>query len=295
MGKIFVLLSSLFFGVSNAYWKRAILKLPFYVVIFFRGCIASSIFGILWLLDTYHYHFFSNPSIGIPADYKHLILTFLLCFFSDFGLYFFVKSLQYQKVGIVVAISSINIFSVITALVFLKETWNPIYWICILLIIVGTYFLFPSAEKHSKKKISWESIQYGFYAAFFWGVSYALFRFSIRWYGPLSFSFILEFCTTIFVFIIIVWTKNIHFIVQKKNRDEQNQFLLLAGLLLGGTFFINMAILITPITLVNILGNTTQLISLLLGLLWYKEKWTKKEWIGITIILATIFYTSLLK
>jgi len=71
--------------------------------------------------------------------------------------------------------------------------------------------------------------------------------------------------------------------------------LLLAGLLLGGTFFINMAILITPITLVNILGNTTQLISLLLGLLWYKEKWTKKEWIGITIILATIFYTSLLK
>lgn len=291
MGVLFVILSAICFGISNAYWKKAIEKKSFYVVIFFRGLFTSVLFGLLLVLN---YMFNFLPTILLSTDIVPIstyTYTVLLCLFSGFGLYFFVKSIQTEKVSIVVPLSSVNLFSILTAVFILHETWKNEYLIQIILVIIGTLFIYLSSNGNSKISTNKKIILTSILAAFFWGISYALFKVSIQKIGALAFAFILELTITCFAFCLIIYNQVFHEIL---NGNKIKHYIVLSFLLFFGTLFINLGLQHTPIIVVNILSNITLLISLLLGYIFYNEKLKWKEWLGILLILIAIFLASFL-
>lgn len=291
MGVLFVILSAISFGISNAYWKKAIIEKPIYVVIFMRGLFASGLFGLILGLN---YFFSFVPVVLLPKSVvpaTTYIYAVLLCIFSGFGLYFFVKSIQTGRVSIVAPLSSINIFSILTAVFILHENWKNEYFIQIMLIIIGSLFIYNAPAVNSKKLISINTILTSVLAAFFWGISYALFKVAIQKIGALPFAFILELTITCFAFCIIIYNK-VFFEIVKGNKIKD--YIILSSLLFCGTFFINIGLLSVPIITVNILTNITLLVSLLLGYIMYNEQLSLKEWIGVSFILMGILTTAFL-
>jgi drug/metabolite transporter (DMT)-like permease len=291
MGVIFVILSAISFGISNAYWKKAIAKKPIYVVIFMRGLFASGLFGLILVLN---YFFSFVPIVLFPKSVVPIttyIYAILLSIFSGFGLYFFVKSIQTGRVSIVAPLSSINIFSILTAVFILHENWKNEYIIQIILVITGSLFIYNASAVNSKKSISINIILNSVLAAFFWGISYALFKVTIQKIGALPFAFILELTITCFAFCIVIYNQ-VLFEIVKGNKIKD--YIILSSLLFCGTFFINIGLLSVPIIIVNILSNITLLVSLVLGYIIYNEQLSLKEWIGVSFILMGILTTAFL-
>lgn len=294
MGKLFVIASACFFGFSNAYWKRATAETPFILVIFLRGIITTTLFGATWIFATKN-NFFSAYIVN-PNNFtaQQLFYTFSICFFSGFGLLFFVRSLQYEKVSIVVPLSSINIFSILTATFILQEAWQPLYTISIGLTVIGVWLVFANNQKTNSVRSFKSALYTSLLASFFWGISYALFKIPVRWVGALPFSFILELSITLFALLVAIANGTIKQIIKKFHLRAFRPYFILALLAGGGTFFINLALIDTPITVINILSNTSQLVALLLGYLLYQEKLVLKQWVGVVAILSAIFLISIL-
>jgi transporter family protein len=286
MGVLFVILSAISFGISNAFWKKVIGHKSFYNVIFFRGLFTTTLFGLILVLN-YFLNFLPSVllSTSIVANSTYFY-TILLCIFSGFGLYFFVKSIESQKVSIVVPLSSINVFSILTAVFILNEKWRNEYFIQIILVIIGTLLIYQSSRGNSNNSISKNTILTSVLAAFFWGISYALFKISIKKIGALPFAFILELTVTCFAFCLILYKKVFHEIV---TGNKIKHYIILSLLLFFGTLFINLGLQFTPIIIVNILSNISQVVAILLAYIMYHEKLNVKEWIGVILILAAVF------
>jgi drug/metabolite transporter (DMT)-like permease len=287
MGKFFVLISSIFFALSNAYWKKVIYKVPFFQVIFFRGILSSLLFGILLFVSIQFNLFPYLLKHDNEINSKTIGLTILLCIFSGCGLYFFVKSMQFGKVSIIVPLSSINIFSIATALLILHEPWKWIYLIEFSLVIVGSLFIYQSNRENTSSNQNSSWIITSLLSSIFWGISYALFKIPIKQIGILPFSFIIESSITILSLFLIISSK-IPFSIQLLNRKQVGHYLALATFVFLGTFFINMGLKETSILSFTVLSNFGQIITIFLAYLLYNEQLKPAEWMGVCLLLTSI-------
>jgi drug/metabolite transporter (DMT)-like permease len=302
MGEIFVLMSTICFGISNAYWKKVINKVPFYNVIFYRGVISSLLFGgFLLIVNKFnlfpfllqHNEVFTTRNMGI---------TFFLCYFSGWGLYFFVKSMEKGKVSIVVPLSSINLFSILTALFILHEQWKWIYGLEFIFVIAGSLLLFHTSKKNDTSTNNMSAIFMSLLASFFWGVSYPLFKIPIKTIGILPFSFAVEFCITLFSFNIIILKRRSvssfampkrHLFAKEHFQKKQIvQYFTLAVLVFLGTCFVNMGLKETSIFSFIVLSNFGQIVSILLGYFIYSERLKRNEIIGVSLLFISIIISN---
>ena len=65
--------------------------------------------------------------------------------------------------------------------------------------------------------------------------------------------------------------------------------------MVGGTLCFNLALQKMPVLLLNVLGNFTLAVSILVGLLFYKEKITLKQAVGISLIFISIILVQFCK
>jgi drug/metabolite transporter (DMT)-like permease len=292
MGNLFVLISSICFALSNAYWKKVIYKVPFYKVIFYRGIISSILFGIFLIIITKYNLFSFLLQRTEVLTLRNLCLTFVLCCFSGIGLYCFVKSMEKGKVSIVVPLSSINVFSILTALFILHEPFKLIYGLEFIFVITGSLLLFYSGKVNETNSNSKSAIFMSLLASFFWGISYALFKIPIKQIGILPFSFILEFSITLFSLGIIVSKKSLittnHF-----NNKQIKHYFILAILVFLGTLLVNLGLKNTTVFSFIILSNTGQLTSILLGYMIYNERLKTMEQIGVSLLFISILLSIL--
>ena len=285
---LFGLLSAISFGISNTYWKKAASSVSFPGLVFFRGLIASFCFGSIWLVFSTTNNLpssFINPN---ATNYQYA-LTILLCLLCSLGLVCYLKSLEFSPVSISVALSSINIFGILTAVLVLHETFLPIYYFSFGIGILGV--LLSQSFSISTSNITWnKGGTYSILASLFWGSSYTLFKFSSNWVGALPLAFILEFSVVITALIWIQISEKEFFkiktILSPKNRTH---YFVLALFLLCGTLFFNLAVQKMPILVINIFGFFTLLVSISTGLLYYKEKLSLKQAIGILCLLISIY------
>ena len=288
MGGILVIISSLFFGFSNAFWKRATANLPFFIIIFWRGLITSTIFGALWLIEIYTGIF--SPYIGQAKAFtvEQLIFTLLLCLMSGFGLYFFVKSMQAGVVNLIAPLSSLNIFGLLTATFVLGEPWKSSYWLPIAMMTLGLLLIFFAKHTLKQSRLQKKAMFYGLLAAMIWGFDYSLFKIPIKWMGVLPFSFLLEISITLFSFCLVI--KNSlglkPYFVDKKNFKNT---IILAICLLGGSLFMHMAYLSTSIAQINFYAQTQLMFTLIFGAILYQEKLVARQWLGILLLLVAIW------
>ena len=284
---LFGLISAFCFGISNAYWKSAGKSNSFSNIVFFRGIIATSCFVLIWFLLS---HFSKNTFLIINAGATPLqyLKTILLCMVCSIGLVFYLLSLNYSPVSISVPISSINIFSILTAVFVLGETFKTIYFASFALAFSG--ILLSQSFKIDKNGIRWtKGATYSLLASLFWGTSYTLFKLSSSWLGAIPLAFLLECCVTITALIWMIFSKS-GSIKKRGQLSAQNikHYLILAILLVGGTLFFNLAIQQIPVLLFNILGNFTLVVSIIAGILFYGEKLTAKQVAGISLVVISI-------
>lgn len=284
---LFGLISALCFGISNVYWKTADKSNSFSNIVFFRGIITTSCFAITWFILAN-----SNNdtvlTINVGATMPQYLKTVLLCLVCSLGLVFYLLSLNYSPVSISVPLSSINIFSILTAVFILGETFKTIYFASFALAFVG--ILLSQSFKIDRKGIQWnKGATYALLASLVWGTTYALFKFSASWVGAIPLAFILECCVTLTAFIWMIFSKSLP-LKKKEQLSAKNikHYFILAALLFGGTLFFNLSIQQIPVLVINILGNFTLVVSISAGLFFYKEKLTVKQVAGICLVVISI-------
>lgn len=282
---LFGLISASCFGISNVYWKTAGKSVSFSNIVFFRGIIATSCFAIIWFVLA-NSNTNTSLTINTGATFLQYIKTILLCLICSLGLVFYLLSLNYSPVSISVPLSSINFFSILTAVFILGETFKAIYFASFSLAFAG--ILLSQSFKMEKGKWN-KGATYALLASLVWGTTYALFKFSASWIGAIPLAFILESCVTISAFMWMIFSKSFP---QKRidylSPKNIKHYFVLATLLVGGTLFFNLAIQQIPVLVINILGNFTLIISISAGMLFYKERLTIKQLAGIGLVVISI-------
>jgi drug/metabolite transporter (DMT)-like permease len=286
---LFGIISALSFGVSNVYWKTAAKYVDYPYLVFFRGIIASLFFGLLWLTLTFSKTDLSGI-MNASASLGDFFRTILLCLVCALGLVFFLKSMKYTPVSITVALSSVNTVGILVTVFIVGEQFSPTYVFSFSLAILG--ILLVQKFNFVNFSLQWnKGATYALLASFFWGATYPLFKFASPAVGALPLSFILETAVTAVAFVWVLTRKEKRSTVKLLSQAQLKHYGILAVLLIGGTLFFNLAIQQVSVLSLNLIGNFQFVVSILLGMLIYREKLTPRQFMGIALILLAIAST----
>ncbi len=288
MGIIYVLIGAFCFAISNAYWKKATATIPYQIGMFYRGIFATIIFAILYF-GFRQADFFKYWVVRDIAFDQEFLLSIALSVFNIFGLVFFLQGIQKAPVSVVVPVSSLKLFTILTAVFVVGEVWKGNYLIAFILSTVGLFLLYyKRGEIHNAKEFE-KGMLYGLASSFFWGSSYALYKFPIAWWGPLGFSLIIESVAMLFGLVLVVKDGLSNQLVSYLKGVHLKAYLILGALLVIGGLAINMSYGYLPVVVINILIIGSQIISVLIGYFIYKERLSIKQWIGLALIIASFF------
>ena len=281
------MVSAFSFGISNVYWKTAQRTMGFAQLVFYRGLITTAAFGLTWLV-LLQWDDLPASLIQPSAAGMDFLQTALLCFVCSLGLIFYLMSLRFTAVSIAVPLSSINIFSVLTAVVALGEVFKWVHLISLVLVVVGISLV--QSFRFKRGGVLWNrGATYAMAAAFFWGITYSLFRYPAAWIGAIPLSFVLELCVTCSAFVWMQFSvKDRQTASSGTERGVVRHFFILALLLLGGTLFYNLAVQRVPILVLNITGSFTVTVSVLCGALFYKERLKPDQVVGILLLISSL-------
>lgn len=285
----FGLVSSLCFGISNAYWKSASKTVDQWHLIIFRGIFASAFFVVIWIAS-------DRWSPGIPslvnsnADFLDFVLAIALCLICSLGLIFFLKSLKLQNVSLTIPFTSVNIFNILTTVFIVGESFKTVYYFSFSAALIGMLLL----ANYTFGKVHWnQAASYAILASFFWGITYPLFKFVSPTIGAIPLSLILEGCVTFIACVRILLFGDKIFSKDSVAFRNLKHYLILTLLLVGGTFSFNVSIQTLSVLYLNLLGNLQMLISILIGVMFFREDLSRKQVFGILFIFASILVPQL--
>ena len=203
MGIVFVLIGALCFAISNAYWKKVTQTIPYQIGMFYRGIFASTIFSILYFgfRDS---AFFKGWTVHTLSFGNPFLLTIALSVFNIFGLVFFLRGIQRAPVSIVVPVSAIKLFTILTAVFIVGEVWKANYLYAFIFSTAGLLLLYFQGKQQSSISEQKNGMLYGVLASFFWGSSYALYTYPISYWGPLGFSLVIETTAMLFGLVLVI-------------------------------------------------------------------------------------------
>lgn len=279
MGYTLIFLSVFSFALSNCLWIYPLKRLSFLEVIIIRSLLTSVLFWVL----------FAAEELGLipqlytkPTEPQSLTVVYsvLLCVFSFFGLYFYVKSLKAEKVGIAVPVSNISsFFGVAVAVFFLGEQVHFTFYISFLLAFAGVMLV---NNKPVKSFRFTRGVHYNLLAAFFWGVSFALFVIPVKALGAVLFSAILE-ITVFLCSIFLFYTENKKWFFPVYHIDKSIIALALLGF--GGVIFYNLSFLYLPVSTISLLSTITPAFSVLFATILFRERLRLWQYVGVVTIL----------
>lgn len=288
---LFALISATSFGISNGYWKIPHKHISFTQLVFFRGLIASIFFGMCWI-GTAFIHTDYIETVAYKATLSQYLLTILLCFVCSLGLVFFLQSLNYSKISITVPLTSINLFSILTAVFVLHESFKAQFYFTFLIALLGILLL--QLKTMGRFRLQWnKGATYAILASFVWGVTYALFKFPIKWVGPIPLAFLLESSVTITALIWSLINKTKIDFSDIANKKNIKHYFILAFLLVNGTLSFNMALRNMSILVLIFSGCFQMIVAVLFELLVFKVKLKFSELIGILLIIVSIIISYL--
>jgi drug/metabolite transporter (DMT)-like permease len=288
MGIIFVLIGAFCFAISNAYWKKVTATIPYHIAMFYRGIFATGIFAILYF-GFRQKDFFTYWVVRDIAFDTQFLLSIALSVFNIFGLVFFLQGIQKAPVSVVVPVSSLKLFTILTAVFVMGEVWHGNYLWAFMLSTVGLFLLYYQRGAIHHAKEFEKGLLYGIASSFFWGSSYALYKFPIGWWGPLGFSLIIEAVAMLFGLVLVIKDGLVNQLFSYLKWMHLKAYLLLGALLVIGGLAINMSYGYLPVVVINILIIGSQIISVLIGYFIYKERLSTKQWIGLALIIASFF------
>ena len=289
MGILYVLIGAFCFAISNAYWKKITQTIPYQIGMFYRGIFASGVFAILYF-GFRHATFFKYWVIADLTFNTHFLLSIALSVFNIFGLMFFLRGIQKAPVSIVVPVSALKVFTILTAVFVVGEIWQIQYLYAFILSTGGLLLLYLDGSTHASVKQQKLGVLYGLASSFFWGSSYALYNFPIKyWFGPLGFSFIVETTAMLFGLVLIIKDGLLGQLLHYTKTIHVQTYLVQGLLLVVGGLAINMSYGYLPVMVINIFIISSQLLSVLLGFVFFKERLNLKQWVGLLLIIISFY------
>ncbi|MBS1651084.1 MAG: DMT family transporter [Bacteroidetes bacterium] len=292
MGYLLKLLSTFCFGIENCLWKFPLNgNIPFLNSIFIRSLISSV---LLLLLNLLVFFIFStqinNKLINVNFKSIHLVLSIMLSAFSYYGLHFYNLSLKHGTVSTSVSIASLKTWlGVGIGLIVFKENFSIIHLFSFVMILIGVFLI---DNKKGLEINPSKNTLFALLAAFFWGISFALFKYTTKWMGPLLFSLILETTVCMMSMIISVYyfkTKIKLLPLLKVNPI----FFLMGALVVIAVIFNNLSYNYLPVSTISLLSNNTQIVALLFSAFVLNERLSLKKYFGIVVVLIAIILISL--
>jgi drug/metabolite transporter (DMT)-like permease len=169
------------------------------------------------------------------------------------------------------------------------EVWHGNYLWAFILSTAGLFLLYYQKNTTQNPKEFEKGILYGIASSFFWGSSYALYKFPIGWWGPLGFSLIIESVAMLFGLVLVLKDGMANQLLSYLKWSHLKAYLILGALLVIGGLAINMSYGYLPVVVINILIIGSQIFSVLIGYFIYKERLTVKQWLGLALIIASFF------
>lgn len=281
------IISFLFFLLSGIIWKKILInESKNYHYIFFR------VIGTLFFLSLIKFYFTNNniddfnAIISTPSLYDWVICI-AICLFSFWGLYFYTQALQNGRISVVTPLNGISpFFSFITSLLLFNEVLSISKYLSLILILLGLFL--HQRDKWLDFTISKE-VFYTLMFTIIWGISFVLFLIPIKVFGVLNFSIILEVCVFASCIGLLVY-KDKRITPPKLTNQHLWLCLFMGFLVAGGSLLSNFTLTLFPVSLNILLGLVFEVIALAIGLYFFREKLTKKDWIliGITTVSSVL-------
>ena len=202
---------------------------------------------------------------------------------------FFLRGIQKAPVSLVVPVSALKVFTILTAVFVVGEVWKMPYLYAFVLSTGGLLLLYLDGSEHATAKEQRLGVLYGLASSFFWGSSYALYKYPISWWGPLGFSFVIETTAMLFGLVLVVRDGLLSKLFQYVKSVHIQTYIVQGILLVAGGLAINVSYQYLPIMVINILIISSQLLSVLLGFMFFKERLSLKQWIGLVFIMISFF------
>ncbi len=281
MNYIVKIISLALFLISGLIWKKILNKSANnYHFILYRSITTILFFLLigLWLDDYKTY--LENISSTSFLDW---LFALIIGLFSFWGLYFYTKAIQNGRISLIMSLSCFGtVISICIAILTYNEAFKLSKFISLLLIISGIVY-------HQRKKIVKFSLTKEILliviSSIIWGVSFVLYLIPIKKIGVFNFSVLLEFCVIISCIALTLHKEKKIF--PKKISVKEIYYCILMGFLVGiGSYLSNLSLLQFPVSFNILIGLGFEIITLVVGLIYYKEILYRSDWI--LIIIATI-------
>lgn len=270
-----VISAAIFWGIGQTFIKRGLSCVPPLVSNLFATFFALIIDIPFALIG------------GVRWEYFPLILVFgLLANFPSFIFPYIIEKTKISLTGTILA--SYPIFTVILAMVFLKETLNVFQAIGILTIIIGI-FLVVSIKRERFKIETW--LLWSILGAFLMGFGYFVGKFAIGRFD--LYSFIMASTLANIPCMIVLSILDSRPIKLKGERGLLIYSILGNGMMPIGLLFLYIALSKGSASLVSPVSSIYPAITVLLAYLFLKERISKINFIGILTICLGIVLVSL--
>jgi drug/metabolite transporter (DMT)-like permease len=278
------ILSSLFFLGSGIIWKKILMgERKNYHFIFFRVIASLFFLSAIALFARFFEVDFFKPLEFATISITDWIICVCICLFSFWGLYFYTNAMQIGRYSIaapLVVVSSA--FSFLTSLIVYDETLSNSKYGALALITIG--LLVHQKEKLMQFQMSKEVVLVILFSLF-WGISFVFYLIPIKKFGVLFFSIILEICVLISC-VGLLFFKEKRLYPPKIDRQSFLFCLLMGILVAGGILLSNFTLTQFPVSLNILIGLLFELITVAVGLYFFKEKLHPKDYI--LIVFASV-------
>lgn len=281
--KIFSLTLFLF---SAMIWKKILKEGDRnYHYIFYR--VIATVMVLLPVPMVLTYFWPSNTAFTYTVPKEVCLTDWLIAIaiglFSFWGLYFYTKAMQSGRFSFVGPLSTIAfVFTLCTSLLLYHESLTVTKTIVLLLTIGG--LLFHQKKQVIQLKFSREVV-FVFLCNLFWGISFVLYLIPIKKLGTFTFSLVLEGCVFISCLGLLLFHEKR--IIPSSMTLQKLGWCLLMGIFVAfGSLLGNFSLTQFSVALNILLGSVFEIITIAIGLFYYKERLSKHDWI--LLVLASI-------
>lgn len=278
MGVIFAIFTSLLLGLSNVLLKKSfkdfVPSISFFILAIFSMLMWAPV-GLL---------------MGVQFD-QWLFGSFVGLMSAILGQAIYIYVLEKGELSITATIlSSFSIYTIIFSMIFNKERPSTLTLLFIFLTILGTIIvsLPEKLNKSEFKKVSF--ILWAVFAAVCIGASDTLTKYYINKSSVGSFLFYVSFAQLFVSFIYLkIERQQLNQLSVIINKFREYKFALLGSLCIAiATMFLFLSFNFTLASIASPIAASAPIITVILALIFLKDKISIKNWIGFILVLSSI-------
>lgn len=268
---IYILLSTILFGFLDALWKPLIDELGHHKTLIHRTLLTTAGIGIYFL--------FTEIWVG---DWRMILWTIGSGIIAFFGLYFLTKA--FQTAG-TISVVFLNVCTILVGQLSSRLLFDESIQLALYTIqLVGSVFV-VFLLNNFRFKIQ-KGLWYGLGASLCFGIAYPLMGISIPVLGNLQATLIQEFTVLLCIVCMVFMQGGIRL---EPQIFVNTKLLILVFCTCVSLILYFYSYTVYPIYKVNLISHFYPVAALLTAFIWFKEKPSVFQWLGVFLSIGLLF------